>query len=383
MKVTRSRPRSRWFVSPRQWFVPRAYFSLTRSLLTIQFRNRGANLALLGTSVGLIFFFALIQSNGLKLRVTYVDTAHNATSDQFLAYIKKITVFTLKEGNEAEAARQVRDDATDLEIIIPPGFGTRDANGRMKTSTMRGSFNPAKSANGQESAQFVNSILTAFSDEIDHVPHPLQLNAQALANTRNPASIEFVFGGLIALNLISGGLYRAAGEFMEYKAKGVLRRIRVSPTPPLNLMMANLTVAVAASAITVMVVAGLGVTVLHVYVGNAATLLITATISLMAYIAIGFAVIGPIRSTSVANNTLQSISLPLTLLVFLPASVLPAWFHSVNWLFPPLLTVDALRESMGQGAGVGVVAGDLLGLLAWFVVATVVAVAFFNFGDEG
>ena len=358
---------------PRGWFDFRAFIGLTRSLLTVQTRSPTAFL-ITAITVFSIVVLAGLESQGLKLRVTYVDQAQNAAARGFETFVGGVSAIQLSSGTASSADRQLKAGTTDLVLVLPPGFGARDAQGRLAPSSLQAFYDPAQSSNGEEAAQFVDSLLAAYGDQVQQVPHPLQVRAQALAHTRNPASIELAFAGLLAVNLIQGGMTRGAGEFSDYRGKGVLRRIRVSPASALNLVAANLAVAVILGGLTVATTAVAGILVLHVYVGNPLTMAASLAVGLVAFIAIGFAVSSPFRSATQAAVTIQMASLPLILTVFVPAAVMPGWLHANQWIWPPLLIVDGLRQAMGQGAGFGVIAGDLAGLTAWFVAAAAVAV---------
>jgi ABC-2 type transport system permease protein len=63
---------------------------------------------------------------------------------------------------------------------------------------------------------------------------------------------------------------------------------------------------------------------------------------------------------------------------FFPIDSLPVWLQGLTRILPLRYLIDALREPMMRGKGIGEVWLDLLVLLGVFAVAMAVAVRFFK-----
>jgi ABC-2 type transport system permease protein len=96
--------------------------------------------------------------------------------------------------------------------------------------------------------------------------------------------------------------------------------------------------------------------------------------------ALGFALSNLTTSPDGAVVAVHAIYIPMLFLcgAFIPVEALPKALQVVAHAIPLTYFVDPFRSVMVQGAGLGAIAGDLSILLAWTVVAWIVAVKTFR-----
>jgi ABC-2 type transport system permease protein len=94
----------------------------------------------------------------------------------------------------------------------------------------------------------------------------------------------------------------------------------------------------------------------------------------------GFSVAGWAKNEDQAAPVANLLSLPMTFLsgVFFPRDAMPELLQRITDFLPLTYLSDALRKIANDGAGIGDIGPDLLGLAVWAVISFVVAVRLFS-----
>lgn len=153
--------------------------------------------------------------------------------------------------------------------------------------------------------------------------------------------------GVVALNMMSGGLVGDSAWLTSMREQGILQRVHATPLPPLALVGAYLIVrlglAVAQSA-AILAVAALAFGARFTPAGLAGALgagLLGATV----FIALGQALAAIAPSASAALALAQALNFPLMFIsnLFIPAEQLPPWLAAAGGWTPAFALVDVLR----------------------------------------
>jgi len=117
--------------------------------------------------------------------------------------------------------------------------------------------------------------------------------------------------------------------------------------------------------------------------GNWLVIALALIVTAVAMLAIGYAVAAVARNTETAASYANLITFPMMFLsgVFFPLGSMPDWLQPIIRLMPLKYGVEALREPMLYGRGLGTIATDLLILLAIFAVAMLFAIRFFRWEE--
>lgn len=197
-----------------------------------------------------------------------------------------------------------------------------------------------------------------------------------LENGETVPYLDRLLPGLIAFQGMVIGLNSVAFQLARDKHRGTLRRIRATPIPTLSfvggVILSRLVVAAAATFITYVT----GVYVFGANLeGNPALLILLGVLAAAVFIAIGILIVSIARSDEDVPP-LTFLPLMVSVLfagVFLDRSGLPGWLHFVTGLLPLTYVTNAVQEVANFGAGITDITGDLAGLLAWGVGATLLA----------
>jgi ABC-2 type transport system permease protein len=193
--------------------------------------------------------------------------------------------------------------------------------------------------------------------------------------------IDFFVPGILAMSLMNSGVIGLSTAFVTYREKGILRRIKVTPFSLTSFILARIVTTLIVAVLQAVVLVGLGVLIYGMTVrGNVLLILLTVMIGGLAFLAIGFALSGMARNTETAASYANLVTFPMLFLsgTFWPVDALPTWLQGLTRVLPLRYLIDALREPMMRGNGLGSIWIDLLVLLAVFAVAMAVAVRFFK-----
>ena len=197
--------------------------------------------------------------------------------------------------------------------------------------------------------------------------------------------IDFLVPGIIAMSLMNSGVIGLSTAFVTYRERGILRRIRMTPFPLPNFILARVfsQVVVAFAQAAILLLLGnllYGVTI----EGNIALVAFVVLVGALAFLAIGFLMSSISRTTEEAAGLSNLITFPMLFLsgVFFDTDNAPEWLKPITKVMPLHYLVEALRQPMTFGKGLSAIWVDLLVLAATFVIAVVLAVRFFKWDSR-
>jgi ABC-2 type transport system permease protein len=199
--------------------------------------------------------------------------------------------------------------------------------------------------------------------------------------TLNIKYIDFFIPGILGMALMNSGIIGLSTAFVTYREKGILRRIKVTPFSLTSFILARIVTTLIVAVLQAVILIGLGTLIYGFSLrGNPLLILLTVIIGGLAFLSIGFALSGMAKNTETAASYANLVTFPMLFLAgtFFPIDALPTWLQGVTRILPLRYLIDALREPMMRGRGIGSTWVDLVVLLGVFVVAMAVAVRFFK-----
>ena len=195
--------------------------------------------------------------------------------------------------------------------------------------------------------------------------------------------IDFLVPGVIAMAIMTNGIYAVSGTFVTYRQKGVLHRLRATPMPLSSFIGANVVVHLVRSLIQAALVLAVGVFVFHVHVAGVHLLGRVAVMALVGagcFVTIGFFVAAVAKNVEVAAALGQVIGTPMMFLsgIFFPMDNAPAWIQPVVKLMPLTYLANGLRDVIIHGTSLWFVRLDLAVLAVFTVVFMGLSVRYFR-----
>jgi ABC-2 type transport system permease protein len=359
---------------------PRRFLVSTRAQLRMIFRNRVALFwsllfpMILMTLLGLLF--GRSSSGGT---VTVVDQARTPVSAQVVHLLDANKGIDLKHAaSVAQARKQVHDG---------------DADGALLLRLRRGPGGPVQatllySNTSLEQAGIVRGIVSGTADAVSirasGRPAAVAFDARSVESTQL-SYVDFLMPGIIAISIMISSVYAVATTLVDWRKRGILRRLRLTPVPLPEFLASRVT---ASLFVTLM---QLGVLLLFGRVAFGVSIAATAWAAIpvalagaLCFLALGFMIGSVVGSAETADAVLNVITNPMMFLsgTFVPISILPAVLASIAHLLPLYYLATGLRDTTVRGLTLGHVAGDVAVLAGIALVFALVSLRLFRWEPE-
>ena len=194
-------------------------------------------------------------------------------------------------------------------------------------------------------------------------------------------AIDYIMPGIIVMALMTTGIMNTATGFVEDRAKGIYRRLSVTPLKKQYIIGAHLIKQYLIILIQSVLLVVIGILAFNVeIVGNYGAFWLILTLGGICFLTIGFALTALIRSAKSAVPLAMIVFFVLLFLggVFFPMDILPTGLDYVSSVLPSTNVNDALRVVAIEGNGIGDTGMNLLAIGIWTVVCLVLSIRFFR-----
>lgn len=351
------------------------------------FRDRGALfwgvafpimlMALLGSVFG--------SDDEIQLRTSLVSPASHPLNDGMRDALASISVVTLIEEEDAEAAlAALRRGERSLVVILPDENelqaltslllgGAPDA--AALPVPIRVFYNEGQSQVAQAGIAIVQQVVAEANRMLLNQLEPLSVVA-APVTANNLTLFDFLVPGMLAMVVSQTGLMGVTWVVADYRKNKVLKRVLATPFPPfvfLAGLVARFTLSnlIQGALVVLIGVVAFGATV----VGSYWNLLVLAILGSVTFLAMGFAVATVTKTAEAANNLGSAIFFPMLFLsgTFWPREMIPESLHWLTDRLPLAHLADAMRGVALQADSLADHLGGILYLLLWLAVAVGIA----------
>src|SRR3990167_5890502 len=185
----------------------------------------------------------------------------------------------------------------------------------------------------------------------------------------------------MAMSVMQTALFSVAFGFVQLKKRGVLRRLKATPTRPGYFIAGEVGSRLMITVLQMAILFGIGVGFFHLHVvGSLFDALVLILFGSLVFLAIGFAVAGWAKDENQAAPLANLIALPMLFLsgVFFPRGAMPEILQKITDYLPLTYLADGTREIINNGASLWMVRGDILGLLVWGIIVYLIAIRLFR-----
>ncbi|MEJ7839978.1 MAG: ABC transporter permease [Thermomicrobiales bacterium] len=193
--------------------------------------------------------------------------------------------------------------------------------------------------------------------------------------------IDWFIPGILAMSLMNTGVIGISTAFVAYRERGIFRRIKVTPFALWKFLLARIVSGVVVSLTTSAILVGVGALIWGARPqGNLLLIALVLVIGSLTFVSIGYAIAAIARTTETAASYSNLVTFPMLFLsgVFFPVASMPDWLAPLVRIMPLNYMVNALRDPMLYGRGIGAVLPNLLFLIAIFTAAMLFSVRFFR-----
>jgi ABC-2 type transport system permease protein len=344
--------------------------AMTRANLTMSLRNRTALFWNLAFPAIFIVIFGVVFGRGQSVEFDVgIAGPESAFRDGVVAALQENPVFVVSLGAEAAELAALEDGDRGVVAV----FG-EDGASDLPPVTLY--YNEMA---GPTSGVALSAVRQTLID-VAGGPPPLAIETRPVSGQE--VSFMDVFApGILAMSLMNSGVIGLATAFVTYRERGILRRIRVTPFPLASFILARILSQLLIAGLQAVVLIGMAWAFFGLHLrGDPLALLLAIVAGALAFLAIGFAISGIAPNAETAASYANLVTFPMLFLsgIFFSMEAAPAWLRPITALLPLSYLVNALREPMTLGNGLGAIWTDLLALLITFVIAMAIAIRFFR-----
>lgn len=340
------------------------FLAMTVANLKMTIRNKAALFwNLLFPAIFIVMFGSIFGSDNLSGIQVGIAGANSPTRQAVVSVMNGSSAFIVHEGDLQSELDAMKNDDRSVVVSFPEGDGPIELYQAM--------VSPNTAAVGA-----VRSVVTQVLGIANEAPI-----VEKTVSTLNASFMDWFMPGIVAMSLMNSGIIGISTAFASLRDKGVMRRVKVTPFPLWQFLLARIISSLVVSLATTAILIGMGMLLFDMTIhGNMVVVIAMIVLTAICMIAIGYAIAAFARNTEVAAGLANMLTFPMMFLsgVFFPITSMPDWMRPVIQLMPLKYGVDAIREPMLNGNGLSAVWLDVAVLTGVFVLAIVFAVRFFK-----
>lgn len=325
----------------------------------------------------LMFMFIISFASGGDpdpIELGIVNNAENTLATNFIASLESTLLFNITVSDEESLREELIAGEKAVVLILPDNF---QDNGT-----------PADLAVLIDAAQVrqASIVMPVLEQALVDVERTLR-NTEALfslniedVQSRTQRYLDFVVPGLLAFSIMNIGIAGSGFNIVEYRRKGILKRLFVTPILPRDfiggLVLSRL-------AICLIQLTGLLLAAIFlfdvIFVGSLASLYLFILLGTVIFLSIGFC-LGSIAKSQQAIIAIGNlVTFPQMILsgIFFPIESLPDLVQPLAKLLPLSFVSSGLREIAINGAGLLELVPEVLGIVVWTVISLFLAIRLF------
>ncbi len=325
----------------------------------------------------LVFMFVISFASGNDpdpIELGIVNNANNALATEFIAALEGSQLFIVTLADESVLRDELAAGEKSVVLILPDDF--RD-NGTPVDLTVL--IDAAQVRQVAVVLPVLEQALVTVERNMRNIAPLFSLNIEDV-QSRTQSYLDFVVPGLLAFSIMNIGVAGSGFNIVEYRRKGILKRLFVTPIEPRDfisgLVLARLT-------ICLVQISGLILAAIFlfkvIFVGNIASLYVFIVFGTVIFLSIGFCLGSLAKSQQAIMAIGNLVTFPQMILsgIFFPIESLPELVQPVANFLPLSFISNGLREIAINGATLSDLLPDILGMIIWAIIAMVLAIKLF------
>ena len=342
----------------------RTFWDFVKSDVQITVRNRQALFWTFFFPVLLMFLLGVVfgQSGSFQTKLAVVDQDHGPMAAALIGVFDKADALKVATVASREGAlHSLKDGDYAAVLVLPPGLEKSFAGGVARLPFY---YDNASLSQAGTVTMVTQTVIAQFSDRVTRTQPKFELTAQGIASS-SFNYISFLVPGVVAMALMTNGIYGVSGTFVTYRQRGVLRRLKATPMPLPSFVGSRVLVHLFLALIQAALVIAVGVGMFHVHMAGGPTLERMALLALLgsgSFVSIGFFVAAVSHNVEIAAALGQVIGTPMMFLsgIFFPMDNAPVWIQPVVKAMPLYYLANAMRDVMVKGFALWAVRWDIL-----------------------
>lgn len=296
-----------------------------------------------------------------------------------------------------ELVRLIQSDANfevfiDVESELEARLASREIAAFVTISQVEGSIDKIRLEILVDSAQLgsASNAIDALRQRADKYELKLRQLEPIMdisvddVQSRSMRYIDFLLPGLLAFSIMQMGIAGSGFNLVEYRRKGILKRLFVTPVRPLDVVVGLVGARLLLVLLQISVLLAIAVQFLEVEImGSFLSMYFVACVAAVVFLSIGFA-LGSIAKTQASIQALGNLVIFPQMFfsgMFFPISSLPEVFQPIANILPLSFVASAMRGIVAYGHSLLYLLQDLVGIVVWLIIALVCATHLFKWRD--
>jgi ABC-2 type transport system permease protein len=324
----------------------------------------------------LVFMGAFIFSGGEPdpINLGLVNNSNNSISQDFSELVSKDPLFNITKGEESDLKKQLFMGDQTAIIIIPETFNSIENTAEIKILL------------DASQVRQIGTIREAIDKSLLSIERQLR-NTEPMfvikledVKSRPQRYIDFLLPGILAFMLMNLSIAGSGFNIVEYRRRGILKRLFVTPIKPKDFIISIVVSRIAIILMQLSVILGLAIVLLDIkIVGSFFSLFGMIVIGSFIFLCLGFC-FGSIAKTQESIRPIVTLfTFPQLVLsgVFFPINLLPEIIQPIAYTLPLSVVASGLRDIANEGLSLLMFNLNSLGLILWIILSFVAATKLF------
>ncbi len=352
-----------------------AQFHLAKVFLKIFLRDKQSIFFSLFFPIIFMTVFGFVNSNEIEsIPIGIVNESSNSVAIDFIQELMDSPLFAVTVGQEDRLRPQLVEGEQTLVIIIPSNF---EPSGQ--GSQLRLLVDAAQVRQLGLIIPVLEDSLIEIEREIRDIEPMFELIIEDV-QARSQSYLDFLLPGLLAFTLMQLSIAGSGFNIVEYRRKGILKRLFVTPIQPKDFIAAIVMARMSIVLIQLSVLIAFALLVLNVSIsGSLLNFYVVIILGTFIFLCLGFC-LGSIAKTQQAVMAVGNIVIfPQIFLsgIFYPIESMPELIQPIAYLLPLSFVSSGMREIAINGASLASIGSSLFGMAVWFVISFVLATRLF------
>jgi ABC-2 type transport system permease protein len=325
------------------------------------FRERGTIFWTIAFPVMILLLFTAIFGRDIpfnaNIGVVNYDNDSHGISASIVNGLNSTGFLTVENfTNETEALKELNSTNIRAVVIIPQNFSQNLYAGKADVSLILDGTNP-------DVYRIVDDgVRTFFSEYYKdfykstlgiNYTEPITINTETLTGVQQIGYKESIVPGMLTYPLLFSSMVVSTGAIVFEREKGTLKKIRVAPIRPINMLFGKTLAALFQTSISIIIMSLLAVVLLGPKLNwNVPLLIPIFFLGSMNGIALGLIISCIGRAPQEASNAATTIAIVLQFFtgMYFPVEYLPTYMQQIGRFIPMTYAAQALRDIMIRNA---------------------------------
>jgi len=325
----------------------------------------------------MIFIFVLGVINDSDPDPFDLGIVNNANSELAVEFIETLSasaIFDVSVGEKDSLRAQLIAGDIGLILVLPEDF--REASEGTELEVL---VDASRVRQQGIIMPILKTVLVDIERKLRHTNAMFSIVVKDV-QARSQRYMDFLLPGILAFTIMQICIAGSGFNVVEYRRKGILKRLFVTPIQPKDFISAIVVARLVMCLTQLTVLLAVAVYFMGaVVVGDLLSLYIVIVLGAVIFLCLGFS-LGSIAKTQQSVQAIGNIVIfPQMFLsgIFYPIELLPEVIQPVASVLPLSFVANALREISINGLGLTEIIPDLIGIGVWMVLGFFIATRYF------